>query len=240
MKTALYAKLAFEGMRKNKKLYIPYILTGIGMVMMFFIVSFLSCSQGIHMLKGGKNITETLGFGKFVIGVFALIFLFYTNSFLMRRRKKEFGLYNIMGLSKGNISKILLLENLFLYCISMAGGLFTGLLLSKGAELVLTKIMRGTPTTAFSFQAKPFWFTLLVFGVIFVLLLFRSLRQVKVTSPVELLHSENFGEKTPKVNWVFGIAGVSVLALAYYLAISAKSPIEALTTFFAAVILVIL
>ncbi|HBL40716.1 MAG TPA: ABC transporter permease [Ruminococcaceae bacterium] len=240
MKIGLYAKLAVDGIRKNRKLYVPYILTGIGMVTMFFIISFLSGSQAVNALKGGSNIIQTLGIGAYVIALFSALFLFYANAFLMRRRKKEFGLYNIIGMSKKNIAKIIFIENIYLYLLSVVGGVFLGTVLSKAAELSIIRIMHGTVDYSFSFSFEPIRLSLGFFAVIYVLLLLNSLRQIKLTSPAELLHSEKAGEKTPKANWLLGVLGLVVLGVAYVLAITAKSPIDALMLFLIAVILVIL
>ena len=240
MKIGFYSKLAIGAVKKNKKIYSPYIFTGIGLIMMSFILSFLSNSDKIKMLKGGSNISEMLGLGQYIVAFFSMLFLIYANSFLMKRRKKEFGLYSILGLSKGNISKIIFLENTFMYILSMIGGLFFGMIFSKASELILTKIMHGKVTYNISFTSKPFIFTAILFAVIFFVLLLNSLRQIKLKSPVELLKSESAGEKTPKANWILGMIGILVLASAYFIALYAKSPIEALLWFFVAVILVII
>ncbi len=240
MKFGLYAKLAGDGIRKNRKLYIPYILTGIGMVTMFFLISFLSGSKTVGALKGGSNIVETLGIGAYVIALFSALFLFYANAFLMRRRKKEFGLYNVIGMSKKNIAKIMFFETLYLYGLSVGGGLFLGTVLSKAAELSIIRIMHGTVNYTFSFAPEPFRLSLCFFAVIYALLLLNSLRHIKLTNPAELLRSEKAGEKTPKANWLLGVSGLVLLGIAYALAITAKNPIDALMLFLIAVILVIL
>ncbi|MDE6385456.1 MAG: FtsX-like permease family protein, partial [Eubacterium sp.] len=141
MKHYIYPRLAVNGIRKNKRLYIPYILTCVGMVMMFYIISFLSSSSTIGKLNGGSVLQSCLVFGCGVIGLFSLIFLFYTNSFLIRRRKKEFGLYNILGMGKWNLAGVLMWESLIIMAVSILGGLFCGILFSKLAELLMVNIM---------------------------------------------------------------------------------------------------
>ena len=131
MKKGFYSKLAWTGIRKNKKLYTPYLLTCIGMVMMFYIVSFLSTSKVLKEIKGGDTMQSMLMLGCGVIGVFALIFLFYTNSFLIRRRKKEFGLYNILGMGKWNLARVLLWESIIIAVISLGVGLLAGIMHSQ-------------------------------------------------------------------------------------------------------------
>ncbi len=239
MKKGFYLKFALDGIKKNKKLSVPYIISSVGMVMMFYIISFLSCSKTVSELKGGSNISEFLNLGSFVIAVFSLIFLFYTNSFFMKQRKKEFGLYNILGLSKPNIGKIIILENLLTYTVSVIGGLFFGIILSKACELAVTNIMHGEITQAFNFTAKPFINSALIFAFIYFVLTVHSLRSIKHTNPSELLKSQNTGEKVPKAKIVPGIIGFIILGGAYCFAITVKSPISALLWFFVAVIAVI-
>ncbi len=241
MKMGLYSKLAFDGMKKNGKLYVPYIITGIGMVAMSYIIAFLSQSEQISGLKGGSTICSLLEFGQYILLFFSALFLFYSNSFLMKRRNREFGLYNIMGMSKKNISKIVLLETLFMYLISLLSGLLIGVIMSKAAELVMIHIMHGEINSyAFTFTASPFITITAVFGAIFFLLLLNSLRQISVSNPIALLHSENAGEKKPKANWLFGLLGAVILAVAYYIAIATENPIDSILFFFIAVILVII
>ena len=239
MKKGFYLKLAWTGIRKNKKLYLPYLLTCIGMVMMFYIVSFLSTSQVLREMKGGDTMQSMLMLGYQVIGVFALIFLFYTNSFLIRRRKTEFGLYNILGMGKRNLARVLLWESLIITVISLAAGLLSGMILSKFAELGMVNILQGD--TTFSFHIEPIAIiqTLILFAVIFTLILLNTLRQIHLTNPIQLLHSENAGEKPPKANWFFALVGVFLLGCAYYLAVTIENPVVALLWFFVAVIMVI-
>lgn len=240
MKRGFYAKLAWSGIRKNKRLYLPYILTCAGMVMMFYIVSFLTYSKVLRSMSGGDTMQSMLGLGCSVIGVFALIFLFYTNSFLMRRRKKEFGLYNILGMGKWNLARVLFWESLIIAAISLAGGLAAGVLFSKFAELGMVNILAVNATFTLTLEPKAIGMTLVLFAVIFCLIFLNALRQIHLANPIELLHSENTGEKPPKANWILALAGVAILAWAYYLAVSIQDPVSALLWFFAAVIMVII
>lgn len=239
MRAGIYPKLAFDGIRKNKRLYIPYILTCVGMVMMYYIISFLQYSDTVVYLRGSETIKSMLGLGSWVIAIFACIFLFYTNSFLIRRRKKEFGLYNILGMGKRNIGLILLWESLIIVFISLATGLLLGFSFSKLAELGLANIIQQDTNYTLSVSFDAIGMTLMLFGVIFVLLFFNSLRQVRFSSAVSLLRSENVGEKPPKGNWFLGILGILILGAAYYIAVSIEDPISALLWFFAAVVMVV-
>lgn len=240
MKKGIYSRLALTGIKKNKKLYIPYILTCIGMVMMFYIITFLSSSDMMMNYPGGETMRGILGFGVYVIGFFAVIFLFYTNSFLVRRRKKEFGLYNILGMGKRNIARVMLWETLFIGAFSIVLGMALGVLFSKLAELVIVNIMSMDVTFGVTIDYKAIYYTVVLFAVIFFLILLNSLRQVHLSNPIALLHSENAGEKPPKANWFFAVLGVLILGCAYYLAVTIKDPVTTLAAFFFAVIMVII
>ena len=239
MKAGLYPKLAFDGIRKNKRLYLPYILTCIGMVTMYYIIEFLCYSGPIHNIPGAAVIQEMMGLGSWVIAIFACIFLFYTNSFLIRRRKKEFGLYNILGMGKLNLARIIFWETAIIGAVSLIVGLFAGILLSKSAELGLINMMQGDIEYSLSISPDSVIRTVFIFGVIFILLLLNSVRQIRSSTAISLIRSENVGEKPPKANWFFGILGIIILGGAYYIAVTATNPISALILFFVAVVMVI-
>lgn len=239
MKKGFYSKLAWSGIRKNKKLYTPYLLTCIGMVMMFYIISFLSTSRVLQSMPGGDTMQSMLELGCGVIGVFSLIFLFYTNSFLLRRRKREFGLYNILGMGKRNLARVLLWETLIVAGLSLSLGLFAGFVLSKFAELGMLNILSADVTFSLTVEPGAIGQTLLLFAVIFALILLNTLRQIHLSNPIALLHSGNTGEKPPKANWILALAGFLLLAAAYYLAVTIEDPVAALIWFFVAVVMVI-
>ena len=239
MKIGFYPRLAAGGIRKNKRMFLPYILTCVGMVMMFYIIMFLSTSNAISQLNGAETIREIFALGSWVIMIFSGIFLFYTNSFLIRRRKKEFGLYNILGMGKSNIGRILFWETLMIALLSVIAGLLAGILFSKLAELGLVNVMHGDVSFDFSVSLAAIVRTVQVFGVIFILLLLNSIRQVRFSNAISLLRSENTGEKPPKGNWFVGILGVLILGGAYYIAVTIKDPVVALVMFFVAVVMVI-
>lgn len=241
MRISLYPRLAWSGMVKNRKLYIPYILSCIGMVMMSYIMQALSLSPLLYeMQKGGSSIGIILSLGKFVIAAFALLFLFYTNSFLIRRRFKEFGLFNVLGMDKRSISNIILWESLIVAAIGLAGGMGLGISFSKLAELGLLNAIGAQIDYRLTVPVRAITYTLEIFGTIFLLLTLKSLWQVSKCKPLELLRSENSGEKPPRANWVFAVLGVLILGAAYYLAVSIKTPLTALSLFFVAVIMVII
>lgn len=207
MRLGFYPKLAVTGIAKNKKTYVPYILTGIGMVMMFYIVTFLSENNAVGNMRGGESVQGFLSMGIGVIGIFSTMLLFYTNSFLIRRRKKEFGLYNILGMSKGNLSRVIIWESLIIAVTSIVLGLGCGVLFSKAAELLVSRILNSTVGFNFTVDKEALVMTLKWFGVIFSLILLSSLYQVYKSKPVELMKSESVGEKPPKANWLLALVG---------------------------------
>lgn len=241
MKKFFYPRLAFDGIRKNKRLYLPYILTQIGMIMMYYIVIFLRYGESLKGTFGEGTVSIVLMLGGWVIAIFACIFLFYTNSFLIRRRKKEFGLYNILGMDKKNISILLFWESLITSAISLFCGLVLGVALSKLAELGLVKAIGGTDIS-YVFYVSPtaILLTVGVFAVIFLLLFINSVRQIMGASAVTLIRSENLGEKPPKANPLLGIIGATLLIGAYITAVVITEPLSAILVFFIAVIMVII
>ena len=240
MKLGFYPKLAVTGIRGNKRLYIPYILTCAAMSMMFYIIDALSASPLLSQMSGGSNIRGILTLGRVVIAVFSAIFLFYTNSFLIRRRKKEFRLYNILGMGKFNIGRILICETLMIGVLSLVVGIGAGILFSKLAELGLLNLLAAEVDYQLYISASAILDTLAVFAVIFALILLNALRQIHISDPLSLLHSENTGEKPPKGNALIALLGLILLGFAYYLAVSIKNPVAVMVIFMLAVIMVII
>lgn len=240
MRRNIYSRLAVTGMRKNKRLYLPYLATSAGMVMMFFILATLSASDSIESMQLGSRTTQiVLNLGMIVVGIFAAIFLFYTNALLIRRRNKEFGLYNVLGMNKTKLCRILFWETLLSFLISLVLGLAVGALFSKLAELLLVRATYGAVTYHISFQPVAFLLTAAVFGLIFLLLLFFSFAKVRLSKPLDLIKSEVVGEKPPRANWPLAVLGLLLLGGAYYLAVSITNPVQAVTLFFVAVLMVI-
>lgn len=240
MKMNLYPKLAWHGISKNKKTYVPFLLTSIGLVMMFYIVSYLTYNKSVKQMRGGDDMQMILSWGVPVVAFFVVIFLFYMNSFLMRRRKTEFGLYNILGMGKSNIARILLWQNFMLLVVSAAGGLGMGILLSKLAELCAAKMLSNQASLAFVIEPSAVRNTLFLTVLSFVLILLYSLGQIHVAKPIELLHGEKTGEKPPKARWILALIGVVLLGTAYYLAVTTREPVQALLVLFVAIVLVII
>ena len=232
-KPLLYPKLAWQGIRKNAETYLPYLLMGI-------LMNYLTRPALMGALSMGGTTLMVLQMGKIVISVFSVIFLYYCNSFLIRRRMKEFGLYNILGMGKGNIARVMLWETLLTALLVFAGGLLLGLSLSRLVEMALINLLHADYTVPMElFYPDGVTWVLLLFGGIYVLILLANLLRMRLSNPVALLKSENTGEKPPKANWFFGLIGLLILLSAYYVAAVSQSPLEALIFFFIAVLMVI-
>lgn len=239
-KPLLYPKLAWQGIRKNAETYLPYLLMGILMVGVSYIMNYLTRPGLMGSLSMGGTTLMVLQMGKIVISVFSMFFLYYCNSFLIRRRMKEFGLYNILGMGKGNIARVMLWETLLTALLVFAGGLLLGLSLSRLVEMALINLLHADYTVPMElFYPDGVTWVLLLFGGIYVLILLANLLRMRLSNPVALLKSENTGEKPPKANWFFGLIGLLILLSAYYVAAVSQSPLEALIFFFIAVLMVI-
>ena len=240
MKSGLYLKLSVNGIKKNKKLYLPYLITCICMVMMFYLIDYLAVSPQFAQIKGGDTMQMILGFGSGVIAIFSLILLYYTNSFLIRRRQREFGLYHILGMGKIDLVKIMVFENLIISVVTIAGGIVGGILFSKLGELLAAKILGSNAGLSMKISVPALVATALLFLAIFALIMLRMIVSVYRLKPVELLRSEKTGEKPPKANWIFAVIGLLLLGVAYYLSLTIKDPLAAMVWFMVAVVLVIL
>ncbi len=239
MSKTFYARLAARNMKTNARIYIPYILTCIGTIMMYYIIGSLSVNTSVEQLHGGTALVSILGFGSWIIAIFAVIFLFYTNSFLIKRRKKEFGLYNILGMEKRHLGRTMLWESFYTFLISIACGLSLGILLTELACLCFEKILH---TSGIVFQVTPVIMgrAALLFGGIFLLNFLNALRQVHTANAVELLKGGNMGEREPRTRWLLAVLGVGCLVAGYYMAAAIENPIDAMAMFFVAVILVVI
>ena len=236
----MYTKLAITNIKNNRQFYFPYLLTGIITGAMFYIMCALESNPGIQSMPGAKDLGLILRLGIGVIGIFAVIFLFYTNSFIIKRRKKELGIYNILGMEKRHIAKILSKEAFFTAIIAIGGGLVTGVLFHKLACMLLYRMIGFNGGITFSFSKKGVMITAILFAIVYLLTYIYDLFQVQLANPIELLQSGNKGEREPKTKAIMAVLGVLCLGTGYFIAITTKNPIKALTLFFVAVILVII
>lgn len=175
-----------------------------------------------------------------MIVVFAVIFLFYTNSFLIKRRKKEIGVYNILGMGKRHIARMMAVETILTAGISILGGLVFGIIFGKLMYLLLLKILHNSVDMQFSVNGTAIVQTVILFAGIFLLTYLYNILQIQLVNPVELLHGGNQGEKEPKSRWLLVIIGVAALGNGYRIALTTEAPLEALLKFFIAVICVII
>lgn len=235
-----YSKFALNNLVKNKRFILPYILSTIFTIASFYILTSLSLGKNLDKLPQGISATkQVLGFGVIVIAIFSAIFLFYTYSFLIKRRVREFGLYSVLGMTKKQIARILILETIFIAVITLVFGLAFGLLFDKLMLLVLLKLF--TAGVSFGFVITPIavFLTILLFGGIFFLLLIYTVVKISRLKIVALLKEENNGEREPKARFILAILGLGLTGYGYYLAQTIQNPIKAITMFFVAVLAVI-
>lgn len=242
MSRFFYFKLAITNIKKNAKTYVPYMITSILTISMFYIICSLGNNPNITKACGTDSMKYVLFLGTWVCGIFAVIFLFYTNSFLMKRRKKEFGLYNILGMEKKHISMVVLCETLIMSIISLVLGLVVGILFDKLMLLVILSMFTVEIPLGFHISPESFPATLTLFTGIFVLIFLNSIRQIHLAKPIELLQGSTVGEKEPKAKWLIALIGAICLGSGYYisLTLTTTNPIATLNMFFIAVILVII
>ncbi|MGD9474779.1 MAG: FtsX-like permease family protein [Eubacteriaceae bacterium] len=240
MNNNFYLKLAANNIRKNADTYIPYILAAMGSMVAFYMMIAFNGNKGLDQMPGSESLKSIFFLGTIIIGIFSVIFLFYTNSFLIKRRKKELGLYSVLGLGKKHVAFVLMTETIIVALISIVAGLLTGLLLGKVLFLILLKLLNFTTPLAFYISKEGVILTTAFFTLIFLLTLLYNLFQVRLANPIELLQGSNVGEKEPKASWLLTLVGLLSLAGGYILALTVESPIEAIGTFFVAVLLVII
>lgn len=236
----IYSRLAFTNIKNNKTLYMPYIISGMVMIAMFYVMMFLNNSKGLSQVPGADALGGIMGLGCGIIAVFSYIFLFYTNSFIIKRRKKEVGIYNILGMEKRHIARVLSIETLIVALAAIASGIIAGILFSKLMIMFLYRIINIKAQINFTVSTSAVVNTILIFGVLYFLTLIYNLMQVKLANPIELLRGGNVGEKEPKSKWFIAIIGLLCLAGGYYIAITTKNPLQVLSLFFVAVLLVII
>ena len=235
----LYPKLAATNIRNNRQFYLPYLLAGGLSVAMLYLVLAMVYNPGLREMNGGQTVAATLSFGGVIVRVFAAIFLFYTNSFIIKRRKKELGVYNILGMEKKHIAKVLSLEMLFTAVVTIAGGLVFGIVFNKLLTMILYRMTGLNASIPFTISTAGCRSVMITFVVIYAAALCYNLMQIKLANPIELLHSGNKGEREPKTKILITLIGVAALGGGYYLALTVGDAVSAITMFFIAVLLVI-
>ena len=240
MRIGFYPKLAASNMKKNRKTYFPYMLTCILTIAMFYVFKSLALNPGIEKMFGGSTIAYILELGSFVVALFAFVFLFYTNSFLIKRRKKEFGVFNILGMEKRHLALVLGWETLYVFVISLSAGLAFGIAVDKLMFLLLGKLIGAQVILGFFISIKVIVLTVKLAAVIFLLIFANAVCQIHIAKPVELLRDSSAGEKEPKTKWLMAAAGLICIGSGYYIAITTENPIASIFAFFIAVLLVII
>ena len=239
MHKGIFSRLAKQNIRNNKSTYIPYMITCIFCIAMIYMMEFLrDCPTLDQAVRQADEVRMIVFTGEIVVEIFCIIFLIYSNSFLMKRRQKEIGLYNILGLERNHIGIVMFLETIITSIGSLAGGIATGIIGSKLALLLLLKLLHIPSVLGFYISVKGIFICLFMFGIIFLMILFLNLAKIHLSRPVELLRGNNTGEKEPAAKWLMALIGFICLGAGYYLAVTTESPIKAITIFLLAVILV--
>lgn len=235
----LYLRLAWSNLKNSRQFYLPYVIAGMLSAMMFYTMCAIQGNDGLSKMRGGSSVQIVLYFGVVVVGVFVSIFLFYTNSFIMKRRKKELGVYNILGMEKIHVAKIMAWETVFSFLIAVGGGLITGIVFPKLLTMFLYRLTGLEAAIPFYISGWGCLHTAEMFGAIYVCILLYNLMQIRLSNPVELLHSGNTGEREPKTKIIQAVLGILCIVTGYYIAITTDNPVKAVSLFFVAVMLVI-
>ena len=239
MHKGLFTRLALQNIRNNKTTYIPYIITCIFCIAMMYMMEFLrDCPNLAQAVPQVSEVRMLLTTGEVVVIIFCCIFLIYSNSFLMKRRQKEIGLYNILGLEKRHIGKILFLETVITAFLSIVAGIAFGILGSKLSLLLLLRILHVPSILGFYISLQGILVCLIMFGIIFLVILLQNMARVRMNQPIELLRGNNTGEREPKAKWLMALLGFICLGTGYYIAVTTESPLQAIVLFLVAVLLV--
>lgn len=240
MSKAFYPRLAAQNIIKNGKFYFPYILTVIFTAASFYICVSLTYTPDMPELIRYQYLSAYMTFGCFVMGLFIFIFLIYTNSFLMKRRVKELGLYNVLGMGKRSIGVVLSFESLYIWLIGTGAGIGFGIVFQKLIMMLAQRLMRLDIAFSFYISRTAIVYTVLFFGGVLLITLIKNLWRLQVQKPVELLRGGSVGEREPKTRWLLALLGVLSLGGGYYIAVTTKDVMTAFAMYFVAVFLVII
>ena len=238
-KLKLLPSMAFKGIINNGNVYYPYLAAGIFSVFTYFVFASILQNDLVKTLPKSAYAWVLLTIGKGLLAIILLFFLIYANSFLVKRRQREFGLYNILGLEKKHIGSMLFFENVLIYAVVLAGGIVLGLVLAKLLFLVLLRMCDLPIETEFVFEPKAFQETLLFFLVVHVINFVNNLWQMGKAKPIELMSGSKKGEKEPRFLWIYALLGVAALGSGYQISITSRIDSMIFTDFFMAVFLVI-
>ena len=238
MRNSFYFRLALTNIKKHARSYVPYIITCVITIAMFYIIKSLAFNLDKNL--SSISAATSMDLGSIVVAIFAIIFLFYTNSFLLKKRKKEFGLYNILGMEKKHMSALIATESLIISVISLVLGLIIGIALDKLIFMIVIKLLDGQSPLGFTIIPEAILHTVVLFCIIFAAILLNSVRIVSTTKTIDLLHGSNTGEKEPKTKWLLAILGVLCLGGGYTISIISKNPVSAIGLLFVAIVLVVI
>ncbi len=238
MRNSFYFRLALTNIKKHARSYVPYIITCVITIAMFYIIKSLAFNLDKNL--SSISAATSMSLGSIVVAIFAIIFLFYTNSFLLKKRKKEFGLYNILGMEKKHMSALIATESLIISVISLVLGLIIGIALDKLIFMIVIKLLDGQSPLGFTIIPEAILHTVVLFCIIFAAILLNSVRIVYTTKTIDLLHGSNTGEKEPKTKWLLAILGVLCLGGGYTISIISKNPVSAIGLLFIAIVLVVI
>lgn len=238
MRNSFYFRLALTNIKKHARSYVPYIITCVITIAMFYIIKSLAFNLDKNL--SSISAATSMSLGSIVVAIFAIIFLFYTNSFLLKKRKKEFGLYNILGMEKKHMSALIATESLIISVISLVLGLIIGIALDKLIFMIVIKLLDGQSPLGFTIIPEAILHTVVLFCIIFAAILLNSVRIVYTTKTIDLLQSSNTGEKEPKTKWLLAILGVLCLGGGYTISIISKNPVSAIGLLFIAIVLVVI
>ena len=236
----LYPRLAATNLKKNRRFYLPYLLACIVIVALFCIILTLASDPYLGQMQHGGSVSQMLGFGVLIMALFSAIILFYTNSTFTKQRKREFAIYNILGMEKRHISYVLFWESLYTAAMALFFGLVAAGVFSKLLQLVLVRLIGGEATFGLNIRLMSIGYTAAFFGALFLLLLLNTIRIIHLSNPVQLLRAGSEGEREPRSKWILALLGAVCLAAGYIISLRTNAALYAIQYFFPAVILVII
>lgn len=237
MHSFFYSRLALTNLKNNRQMYIPFLMTSTAAVMMFYNI----VAMTLHSATvASRSLTMLMQLGCVLTALFSFGLLFYTSSFLVKRRFREFGLFNLLGMEKRHISRVMLCETLFTGCGSIAAGLVLGILFNGVFTLLLYKLLAFNPVYNFEINPLSLALTVALFLCVFTAVLLSNLYQMRRVRPIELLSQAQVGEREPKTKWLLSVIGVLTLGAGYWLALTLDSPLAAFKSFFLAIVLVMI
>lgn len=240
MSKLFYSRLAITNIKKNKSIYLPYLMASTLIVGLCYILRSVTIMVEGSGAKGADYMSFILGLSFWIFATIAIMILLYINSFVMKRRKKEFGLYSILGMEKRHISIVIFFEVLFTGLLSLVVGILGGALLSQLMFLLLLYIVGIPSPLTFSIPLDAVSMTIVLFLYIFAFILLYDIVSICRTNPIDLLHSSKEGEREPKARWLLALGGALTLGGGYVLACIVGNPADALLMFFPCVMLVII